>query len=427
MRPLIALLPVLIAFQAGAPPALAWTWPVEGPVLRPFALGDDPYAAGQHRGIDIAAAPGTDVRSPAPGRITFAGTVPGGGRTVTVETPDGYSVTLLHLGTIAVARDVPVDEGAVVGTVGPSGTPEHAQAYVHLGVRRTVDPNGYVDPLRLLPAPAPPPPAPERSEPQPEERQAPPPPGPEPAAPTESQPVADAETDEPPVASVAAEERRAAEAPGRPALAPRRAVSPRPASIATSSVVSPADEASARPDSARRADSGPPATGKPVRILEPQALETLSAHVSPPEQAKEPASPGTLGALARYLALAATLLGAGAVALAIRGRQLDDAGPAHAPPPVLFDAARGAAEDARRPGPAEEDRLVPHGDLEWIALGEPEPLADLDRDHDPAELVQVADDPRRRLAHTLITRRRSHRICSHRSSRPRRRGPLAAR
>lgn len=424
MRSLIALLPVLIAFQAGAPPALAWTWPVDGPVLRPFALGDDPYAAGQHRGIDVAAAPGTDVRSPASGTITFAGTVPGGGRTVTVETPDGYSVTLVHLGRIAMAGDVPVEEGAVVGTVGPSGTPEHAQPYVHLGIRRTVDPNGYVDPLGLLPAPVPTPPAPERSEPHPEDRQAPPPPEPEPAAPTESQPVPeDAETDEAEAAPVAAEERPAAEASERP----RRAVTPRPASIATSSAASPADEARARPDSSRRAAPRPPATGMPLRILEPQALETAPAHVSPLEQASEPASPGTVGALACYLALAAAVLAAGAVGLAIRGRQLDDAGPAHAPPAVLFDAARGAAEDARRPGPAEEDRLVPHGDLEWITLGEPEPLADLDRDHDPAELVQVPDDSCCRLAHTLVTRRRSHRISSHRSSRPRRRGPLAAR
>ena len=59
MRRLLALLPVLIAFQAGVPPALAWTWPVDGPVLRPFTLGDDPYAGGQHRGVDIAGEEGS--------------------------------------------------------------------------------------------------------------------------------------------------------------------------------------------------------------------------------------------------------------------------------------------------------------------------------------------------------------------------------
>ena len=35
--------------------AHAWTWPAAGPVLRPFSLGADTYAAGQHRGVDIGA------------------------------------------------------------------------------------------------------------------------------------------------------------------------------------------------------------------------------------------------------------------------------------------------------------------------------------------------------------------------------------
>ena len=161
MRRLLVLLPVLIAFQAGAPPALAWTWPADGPVLRPFMLGDDPYAGGQHRGVDIAGPAGAPVRAPAAGIVSFAGTVPGGGRTVTVRTADGYSVTLVHLGSIAVELDEVVREGAPVGTVDPTGDVEHLDPYVHLGIRLTSDPHGYLDPLSLLPArEATPPPAP---------------------------------------------------------------------------------------------------------------------------------------------------------------------------------------------------------------------------------------------------------------------------
>src|SRR5262245_36378650 len=115
MKRLIALLPVLIAFQAGAPPALAWTWPADGPVLRPFTFGADPYAAGQHRGIDVAGESGAPIRSPAGGIVSFAGFVPGGGRTVTIETADGYSVTLVHLGTISVTREAVLAEGAPLG------------------------------------------------------------------------------------------------------------------------------------------------------------------------------------------------------------------------------------------------------------------------------------------------------------------------
>ena len=166
------LLPVLIAFLAGASPAHAWTWPADGPVLQPFRFGDDPYAAGLHRGIDVGGPPGTGVRAPAGGQVTFAGTVPGGGRTVTIRTGDGYAVTLLHLGGVTTRRGALVAEGDLVGTMGSSGTPEHDIPSVHLGIRIAAEPEGYLDPMRFLPqraeAPAPVEPAPEpTAEPEP--------------------------------------------------------------------------------------------------------------------------------------------------------------------------------------------------------------------------------------------------------------------
>ena len=45
----------------------AWAWPVEGEVITPYRNGADPYAGGQHRGIDIAAAAGTPVVAAAGG------------------------------------------------------------------------------------------------------------------------------------------------------------------------------------------------------------------------------------------------------------------------------------------------------------------------------------------------------------------------
>jgi hypothetical protein len=125
-------------------------------VLQPFVYDESqPYAAGQHRGVDIGAdAAGENVVAPAAGTVSFAGTVPTSGKTITIETADGYSVTLTHLGTILVAEGAPVAEEDPVGTIGPSGTAEVDGPYVHLGIRVTADPNGYVDPLGLLPAPA---------------------------------------------------------------------------------------------------------------------------------------------------------------------------------------------------------------------------------------------------------------------------------
>jgi Peptidase family M23 len=152
MKRVGVLLPVCLAILAGAVPAHAWTWPVDGPVLQPFTFGSDPYAAGQHRGVDIGGPSGAHVVAPVAGAVTFAGSVPGGGRTVTIATADGYSVTLVHLGTVAVAKGVTVVEGESVGTIGPSGEAELAEPYVHLGVRVAADEHGYVDPLGLLPA-----------------------------------------------------------------------------------------------------------------------------------------------------------------------------------------------------------------------------------------------------------------------------------
>ena len=48
--------------QGGA--AAAWSWPADGPVLRPFHLGPDGYAAGQHRGVDVGGDAGSPVRGP---------------------------------------------------------------------------------------------------------------------------------------------------------------------------------------------------------------------------------------------------------------------------------------------------------------------------------------------------------------------------
>jgi peptidase M23-like protein len=153
---LLALAALTVPCAAGA-----WTWPVDGPVLRAFTYGSNPYAGGQHRGIDVGAPVGAHVAAPARGTISFTGSVPGGGRAVTIRTSDGYSVTLLQLGTISVLRGAVVEEGAVVGTVGESLDAVTHAAHVHLGVRATASEDGYIDPLSLLPprivvVPAPP-------------------------------------------------------------------------------------------------------------------------------------------------------------------------------------------------------------------------------------------------------------------------------
>jgi Peptidase family M23 len=177
---LFARLACCAAAAALVAPATAkgWSWPVQGPVLHAFSFGSDPYAGGLHRGIDIGAGAGATVVAPAGGVVSFAGAVPTGGRTVAIQTPDGYSVTLLHLGSVSVGRGAAVAEGDAVGAVGPSGVSEQPVPYVHLGVREAADPQGYLDPLLFLPplAQPPPPGEPPAPDPVPRTEPAPPPP-----------------------------------------------------------------------------------------------------------------------------------------------------------------------------------------------------------------------------------------------------------
>ncbi|MDE3191599.1 MAG: peptidoglycan DD-metalloendopeptidase family protein, partial [Acidobacteriota bacterium] len=191
-----ALVLVVLLFLLWAPGAYAWTWPVQGPVLLGFVFdASHPYAGGQHRGIDIGSSPGSGVVAPAAGTVSFAGTVPTSGKSVTIATADGYSVTLTHLGSIDVAKGASVGEGQGIGTVGPSGTPELDVPYLYLGVRVTAEAQGYLDPLSFLPA-LPPPVAPE---PAPGPAPAPPPPAAaEPAAPAPA--VTTTGTPDPPAA-----------------------------------------------------------------------------------------------------------------------------------------------------------------------------------------------------------------------------------
>jgi hypothetical protein len=128
----------------------AWPWPLLGEVITPYKNGSDPYAAGQHRGLDIAAPAGTPVRAIVDGRVTFAGTLPDGGVTVTVRSADdGYLVSDLHLASRAVSRGATVAVGEKLGVVGTTGKRSAAPPHLHLSVRRASD-RAYLDPMSLL-------------------------------------------------------------------------------------------------------------------------------------------------------------------------------------------------------------------------------------------------------------------------------------
>jgi hypothetical protein len=154
----IATLTTLIAACLAVPSnALAsgdWTWPVAGQVVTEFHNGSDPYAAGQHRGVDIAAPSGARVVAATPGTVTYAGVVGTSGLTVAERTADGrYVVSYLHLSSVAVRRGQAIGQGDSLGAVGTTGKRSVEAPHLHLGVREADDEHAYIDPLRFLTVP----------------------------------------------------------------------------------------------------------------------------------------------------------------------------------------------------------------------------------------------------------------------------------
>lgn len=162
MRSLVLTLTLVVVAALVMPPGSAaaamaargWLAPVDGPVLRAFSVGPERYAAGQHRGVDLGAPPGTRVLAACGGRVAFSGRVPRGGRTVTVRCGP-LVATYQHLGDVAVRRGQAVVAGGRIGTAGRARPRPH----VHLGARDAAT-GAYVDPLALFraaPRLAPPP------------------------------------------------------------------------------------------------------------------------------------------------------------------------------------------------------------------------------------------------------------------------------
>jgi Peptidase family M23 len=158
MRRLLATLTAF--FVLTAPASAAWTWPVSGDVITPYRNGTDPYATGQHRGIDIAAPAGSAVVAAAAGEVRFAGTAGSSGVTVSIRTGDGYDTSYLHLSSLAVRAGARVAAGDRVGAVGTTGTRSATEPHLHFGIRDAGTRHAYHDPLSFLPPPAVPPGAP---------------------------------------------------------------------------------------------------------------------------------------------------------------------------------------------------------------------------------------------------------------------------
>ncbi len=121
--------------------------PVQAHVSSRFGVRSDPFTHKPrfHKGLDLAAPAGTEVRAAKGGEVIFAGVERGYGTTVVIEHAEGFRTRYAHLGAANVkAGDVVADEQllGIVGNTGHSTGP-----HLHFEVIR----NGErIDPLDTL-------------------------------------------------------------------------------------------------------------------------------------------------------------------------------------------------------------------------------------------------------------------------------------
>ncbi len=129
------------ARKGGLPP------PSPGPITVGFGRVLNPKfnTVTVQNGIDIAAPPGAPVRAVAAGRVVHAGWFKGYGNLVIVDHGEGYHTLVAHLATMQTAMGEEVDQGAVLGTVGDSGSLKGAYLYFEIREKgHPVDPRPWL-------------------------------------------------------------------------------------------------------------------------------------------------------------------------------------------------------------------------------------------------------------------------------------------
>lgn len=120
-------------------------WPLrpEPEVVAGFAPPAVAWAAG-HRGVDLLARPGRQVRAAKAGTVTFAGRIAGRG---VVVVSHGDTRTTYEPVAASVSRGEAVREGAVIGRLELLGSHCLPRACLHWGLIRG---DAYLDPLTLV-------------------------------------------------------------------------------------------------------------------------------------------------------------------------------------------------------------------------------------------------------------------------------------
>lgn len=133
-------------------PGSTLLWPVRGTIVTPYR----PPSRPGHQGVDMAGAPGDRAVAALPGKVSFAGTIPGYGNVVAISHEDHLTTLYAHLGDVSVRQNESVGRGQAIGHLAADGL-------LHYEIRRgkeAVDPQEYYAVLPQPPRTVAPPSAP---------------------------------------------------------------------------------------------------------------------------------------------------------------------------------------------------------------------------------------------------------------------------
>jgi murein DD-endopeptidase MepM/ murein hydrolase activator NlpD len=120
-------------------------WPVDAPLTSDFGLRFRGLSPDIHRGVDLRAPMGTEVRSMAAGTVRFAGTMSGFGNVVWLDHGARILTVYAHLSQIHVRQGQRLGAGQPLGLSGQSG--DATAPHLHFEVWQ----GGHeVDPVPLL-------------------------------------------------------------------------------------------------------------------------------------------------------------------------------------------------------------------------------------------------------------------------------------
>jgi murein DD-endopeptidase MepM/ murein hydrolase activator NlpD len=122
-------------------------WPVRGRVNSEFGSRQSPWTQETefHGGIDIAAAPGTPVRAPAAGTVSYAGWGGDSGLTVVVDHGNDIRTVYGHLSKVLVRPGSSVERGTTLGLTGNTGRSSGPHLHYEILVRgQPVNPRAYL-------------------------------------------------------------------------------------------------------------------------------------------------------------------------------------------------------------------------------------------------------------------------------------------